>query len=63
MIVLDDLKVYDVKECAEILQMHEQTVRRYTKRGLLKGQKVHGKQYYTDKTIEDFLSLKRNEKE
>ena len=29
MIKIDDIEIYDVKECAEILHVHPQTVRNY----------------------------------
>lgn len=47
MIELDDVKLYDVKESAEILNVHPQTIRSYVKRGMLKGRKVGRKQYIT----------------
>lgn len=55
MIKIDDLIVYDVKETAEMLHVNPQTVRRYVKKGLLKGQIVGGKQYVTADTIKEFL--------
>jgi len=55
MIKVDDLVVYDVKECAEMLNISQQTVRKYVKNGSLKGQKVGGKQYVTEDTIKEFL--------
>lgn len=55
MIKVDDLVVYDIKECAEMLNISAQTVRKYVRNGSLKGQKVGGKQYVTEGTIKDFL--------
>lgn len=55
MIKVDDLVVYDVKECAEMLNISQQTVRKYVKSGDLRGQKVGGKQYVTEDTIKEFL--------
>lgn len=60
MIKVDDLVVYDVKECAEMLNISEQTVRKYVRNGSLKGQKVGGKQYVTEDTIKDFLKGANN---
>ena len=60
MIKVDDLVVYDVKECAEMLNISEQTVRKYVRNGSLKGQKVGGKQYVTEETIKDFLKGANN---
>lgn len=55
MIKVDDLIIYDSKECAEMLHVSIQTVRRYVKQGKLAGQKVGGKQYVTEDTIKEFL--------
>ncbi len=55
MIKLDDIEIYDVKECSELLHLHPQTIRNYLKQGKLKGQKVGGKQYVTSKTIKELL--------
>lgn len=60
MIKVDDLVVYDVKECAEMLNISEQTVRKYIRNGSLKGQKVGGKQYVTEDTIKEFLKGANN---
>jgi len=60
MIKVDDLVVYDVKECAEMLNISEQTVRKYVRNGSLKGQKVGGKQYVTEDTIKEFLKGANN---
>ena len=43
MIKIDDIEIYDVKECAEILHVHPQTVRNYLRQGKLRGQKVGAK--------------------
>ncbi len=55
MIQIDDLKVYDVNECAEMLRIHPQTVRKYIRIGKLTGQKVGFKKYVTSESIKDFL--------
>lgn len=55
MIKVGDLEVYDVQECAKLLNVHPQTVRSYVRKGLLRGQKVGGKQYVTADTIKEFL--------
>lgn len=60
MIKVDDLVVYDIKECAEMLNISVQTVRKYVRNGSLKGQKVGGKQYVTEDTIKDFLKGANN---
>ena len=55
MIKLEDVTVYDVEECAELLKVNPQTIRRYIKSGKLKGQKVGGRLYVTADTIKDLL--------
>jgi excisionase family DNA binding protein len=55
MIKIDDIEIYDVKECAEILHVHPQTVRNYLRQGKLRGQKVGAKQYVTAETIKELL--------
>ncbi len=55
MIQIDDLIVYDVKECAEMLHVSQQTVRRYMKQGKITYQKVGSKLYTTEETVKNFL--------
>lgn len=55
MIKVDDLVVYDVKECAEMLKIAPATVRKYMKQGKLDFQRVGGKLYATEDTIKKFL--------
>ena len=55
MIKVDDLIIYDVYECAEKLNVSIYTVRNYVRAGKLRGQKVGGKQYFTEDTINEYL--------
>lgn len=55
MIKLEEVTVYDVNECAELLKVNPQTIRRYIKSGKLRGQKVGAKQYVTAETIKELL--------
>lgn len=55
MIKIEEVTVYDVEECAELLKVNPQTIRRYIKSGKLKGQKVGGRLYVTADTIKALL--------
>ena len=44
-----------MNECAELLKVNPQTIRRYIKSGKLRGQKVGGRLYVTADTIKELL--------
>ena len=56
MIELKRITAYTVPEVAETLNVGTATVYRYIKRGALQAQKVGGKFYVTDRTLEEFVA-------
>ncbi len=47
--------VYTVKELAELFEVTIRTVQIYIKDGKLKGQKIGGKWYFTEETLQAFV--------
>lgn len=63
MIKLQTTTAYTVDEAAEILHKCKDTVRNYIKSGKLKAQKVGRCYYVTDKTLTEFITGEKSEKE
>lgn len=55
MIEVDDLRVYDVNECAKMLSVSPATIRKYMKQGKIACQLIGNKYYSTEGSIKDFL--------
>lgn len=53
--IINGIKFFKVKETAELLQISEQTVRKYLKKGMLRGQKIGSPVYITETSIQEFL--------
>lgn len=55
MIKVDDIVIYDVKECAEMLNKTPFTIRKYINQGKLPGQRISGRLYVPKQSIEEFI--------
>lgn len=51
-----DLKLYEVKELAQLLAIQERTVRKLFRDGTLKGRKLAKKWYITEEALKDYFS-------
>lgn len=51
-----DLKLYEVKELAQLLAIQERTVRKLFRDGTLKGRKLAKKWYITEESLKDYFS-------
>jgi len=49
------IKLYNTKEASEMLDVTELTIRNYFNSGKMKGQKIGGNMYFTEKNIKEFL--------
>lgn len=59
MIELKRITAYTVPEVAETLNVGTATVYRYIKSGALRAQKIGGKFYVTDQTLEEYVAGER----
>lgn len=50
------LKLYDVEELAQLLDIQERTVRRLFREGTLKGRKLARKWYITEEALREYFS-------
>lgn len=48
-------KLYTIREVAELFEVTTRTVELYVKDGKLKGQKIGGKRYFTEETLQAFV--------
>jgi len=51
-----DLKLYDVKELADKLQIQERTIRKLFREGKLKGRKRARRWYVSEDSLKDYFS-------
>ena len=54
-IQVGDMKLYDVEEVAEMLDVGEPTIRRYLREGRLKGKKLAKRWYVSEEAIKDYF--------
>jgi len=54
---IGDLKLYDVKDLAEKLELNIQTARRYIKEGRIKGKKVGTRWLVTEQAIKEYFEV------
>ena len=54
-IQVGDMKLYDVEELAEMLNMGEATIRRYLREGRLKGKKLAKRWYVSEESIKQYF--------
>ena len=51
-----ELKLYDVEELAQLLEVQERTIRKLFREGTLKGRKLAKKWYMTEESLKDYFS-------
>ena len=55
-LIVNDIKLYDVKEVAEMLKSTEATIRVYFREGTLKGRKINGKWRVSEENLNRFIN-------
>lgn len=55
MLQIGSLKLYDVRDLAELLQVHEKTVRKLLRTGDLKGKKLAKKWFVAENEIQTYF--------
>jgi excisionase family DNA binding protein len=55
-IEVGELKLYDVKELADKLQIQERTIRKLFREGRLKGRKLARKWYVSEDSLREYFS-------
>lgn len=55
-LIVSGVKVYDVKEVANMLKSTEATIRAYFRDGKLKGRKINGKWHITEENLKRFIN-------
>lgn len=55
---MTDIKVYTLKEVAEVLKVTERTLLTYLKEGKLKGTKIGGKWIISQENMQNFINGK-----
>ena len=55
-LIVSGVKLYDVKEVAEMLKSTESTIRTYFREGTLKGRKINGKWHITEDNLKRFIN-------
>lgn len=58
MIELDNVKIYDIEEVANMFKCSTKTVKRRVDDGTLKGNRIGYVWYFTEKQIEEYLEGK-----
>ena len=54
-IQVGDMKLYEVEELAEMLNVGEPTIRRYLRQGKLKGKKLAKRWYVSEDNLKDYF--------
>ena len=54
-IQVGDMKLYEVEELAEMLNVGEPTIRRYLREGKLKGKKLAKRWYVSEEALKDYF--------
>ena len=54
-IQVGDMKLYDVEEVAEMLDVGSPTIRRYLREGKLKGKKLAKRWYVSEENLKDYF--------
>lgn len=54
-IQVGDMKLYDVEELAEMLDVGLPTIRRYLRQGKLKGKKLAKRWYVSEESLKDYF--------
>ena len=55
-LIVSGVKLYDVKEVAEMLKSTEATIRVYFREGILKGRKINGRWRVSEENLNRFIN-------
>jgi len=55
-LIVSGVKLYDVKEVADMLKSTEATIRAYFREGKLKGRKINGKWRVSEENLNRFIN-------
>ena len=55
-LIVNGVKLYDVKEVAEMLKSTEATIRVYFREGTLKGRKINGRWRVSEENLNRFIN-------
>jgi len=55
-LIVNNVKLYDVKEVADMLKSTEATIRVYFREGTLKGRKINGKWRVSEENLNRFIN-------
>jgi len=56
---IGDVKLYTVKDIAKAMEVEEQTVRRYIKRGFLQSKKIGRSIFVTEAQLREFIEANK----
>jgi len=56
---IGDVKLYTVKDIAKAMEVEEQTVRRYIKRGFLQSKKIGRNIFITEAQLREFIEANK----
>ena len=56
---IGDVKLYSVKDIAKAMEVEEQTVRRYIKRGFLQSKKIGRNIFITEAQLKEFIEANK----
>lgn len=59
-IQVGDLKLYEVKELSELLNIQERTIRKLLREGTLKAKKLARKWYVSEESLKEYFSQDEN---
>jgi len=54
--IIGDLKLYDVEELSELLDIQDRTIRQILREGKLKGRKLARKWYVSEESLREYFS-------
>ena len=55
-LIVSGVKLYNVREIADMLKSTEATIRSYFRDGILKGRKINGKWHVTEDNLKYFIT-------
>lgn len=55
-LIVSGVKLYNVREVAEMLESTEATIRLYFRNGNLKGRKINGKWHVTEDNLKQYIN-------
>lgn len=55
-LIVSGVKLYNVRDVADMLESTEATIRSYFRDGILKGRKINGKWHVTEDNLKHFIT-------